>query len=42
MVGVESVAAAISAADRKFSLIIQLLHWIRKAIRVWLLYEIVK
>jgi hypothetical protein len=38
MAGVASMAAAISAADRNFSLVIQLLHLIRKANSVWLLY----
>jgi hypothetical protein len=38
MAGVTSMAAAISAADRNFSLVTQLLHLIRKANSVRLLY----
>jgi hypothetical protein len=37
MAGVATMAAAISAADRNFSLVIQLLHLIGKA-KAWLLY----
>jgi phytoene/squalene synthetase len=38
MAGAASTAAAISAADRNFSLAIQLLHLMRNANSVWLLY----
>jgi hypothetical protein len=39
MAGVARIAPAISAADRNFSLVNQLLHFITKANSVWLPYE---